>query len=120
MTDSKPPPVPPLVFWSVWVVMLVGVLVVGSLFLNPEAGGQMPWLVSLGPLFLGLLARFLLLPRIPSRRRAFPIFIIGISMCEMCAILGVFVAQENQQTLLLLGLLGIVTYMPTFLRRMED
>lgn len=109
---------PPLVWWAIWVSLLVMVFVIGGIFLNRPGLGSLPWFIALGPLALGMLLRFKLLLKAPHRRAGFVLFIIGMSMCEMTALVGVLAADQNRETLLLLALLGIVMHMPTFLKKL--
>ncbi len=119
MNQNSPVPVAqPAVFWIIWATLLVGVFVIGGIFGDREPAGGVPWIIALGPLVAGLLVRFFLIPRIPTRGKVFPVFIMGLALCESCGVLGVFLASEQRETLLLLSLLGIVTYMPTFVRKL--
>ncbi len=108
---------PPVIWWAIWGSLLAMVFVIGGIFLREPGMGALPWFVALGPLALGAILRFIFLPKAPNRRGGFVLFVIGISMCEMTALIGVVAANQNRETLLLLALLGIVVYMPTFLKK---
>ncbi len=120
MTPSPNPRLaaPPLVWWTVWASMLGLVMVVGGLLRDQPSIASLPWVMALGPLILGMMMRFLMLPRATNRNKAYVIFIVGLSLCEMTGFLGIFATDQHQDTLLLLALLGIVVHMPTFLRKL--
>ena len=109
---------PAVVWWAIWASLLGMVFVIGGKFLNEPAMGSLPWFVALVPFCASMLLRFLLLPKATARRKAFVLFILGISMSEMTGLIGVLAANEKRETLLLLALLGIVVHMPTFLKKL--
>ena len=109
---------PLIVWWIIWASLLGGVILIGSKFGDFDGvPSGIPWFIALPPLFMGMFIRFIVLPRMTERRKALPLFIAGLAMCESTAIIGIFGGAENQSALLLLSLLGIVTYMPTFVRK---
>ena len=117
-STGKPPTAPLIVWWVIWVSLLAGVIVIGTQFGDFDSTvSNIPWFIALPPLFMGMLIRFIVLPRATARRKAFPLFIVGLAMCESTGLLSVFLVTENRPTLLLLSLLGIVIYMPTFVRK---
>jgi hypothetical protein len=57
------------------------------------------------------------LPRLTSLARAFPLFIAGLALAEACGLLGIFLGGVYRDQLFLLGVLGIVQYLPFFARQ---
>lgn len=111
---------PPLAWWAIWVSLLVMVFVIGGVFLKSPGFAALPWFVALGPLGMAMILRFKFLLKAPHRRAGFVLFVIGMSMCEMTALIGVLAADQHRETLLLLALLGIVMHMPTFLKKLPE
>ena len=65
---------------------------------------------------LSVVIRWLVLPRYTDMARAFVVFIIGLTMAEGCGILGMFLGGPYRDDLFLVGLFGVVQYIPIFAR----
>lgn len=115
------PPLP--VWWGVWTSALALLCVMwwqfGFFKLTGHEPSPNPFvdLVGLVPLFVGIVVRWLVLPRYTDAAKAFPMFVVGVSLGEACGILGIFRGGPYADDLFLLGVLGIVQFMPFFTRR---
>jgi len=112
----------PLIEWIVWSAISVVVIVLYFNFgQRPSAPEQTTTALSplafigLGPLVASIALRWLLLPRMPSAQKRFPLFVVGVALAEACGILGIFLGGEHKDTLFALSLLGLVQYFPAFL-----
>jgi hypothetical protein len=72
------------------------------------------------PLFVSIVIRWLVLPRYDNLKSAFPIFIIGLALAESCGILGIFIGGPFRDDLFVLGVLGVVQFVPLFARRLLE
>jgi hypothetical protein len=119
-------PKPPLmIWWIIWGAILSGLvliyLVLGRGSVKPApAGDQLVNLVAMVPLVLSIVIRWLVLPRYDDTARAFPVYIAGLALAEACGILGIFLGGPYRDDLFLLGVFGIVQFMPLFVRRMLE
>jgi hypothetical protein len=59
----------------------------------------------------------LVLPRFSDLKRAFPMFIAGLALAEACGLLGIFLGGVYKDDLFLLGVLGIIQYVPLFAKQ---
>lgn len=66
------------------------------------------------PLALSGVVRWLVIPRIKERVRAFPMFVVGIALAEACGMLGIFLAPDLRLTYLVLSLAGLAQFVPVF------
>ncbi len=112
-----------LIWWVGWGAVLLGLVVVylvlGRAPLKVPAAGAHPLtgLVGLVPLFVSIVIRWLALPRFNNLARAFPLFIVGLGLAEACGLLGIFLGGVYRDDLFLLGVLGIMQYVPFFARQ---
>ncbi|MES2475690.1 MAG: hypothetical protein V4640_07910 [Verrucomicrobiota bacterium] len=118
---STQQPVPRVIFWVIWFALLSGVLMIhfvipGS---RPVSDGDASplWLVAVLPLAISALVRWLVLPKIPTAQAALPVFIIGMALAEAAAFAGIFIFPAHRMELVVLGILGIVQFMPLFAGR---
>ncbi|HVT74039.1 MAG TPA: hypothetical protein VHD61_12965 [Lacunisphaera sp.] len=114
-----------LAWWIIWAGILAGLvaiyLVLGRGPKPAAAPGQsLSGLVGLGPLFLSVITRWLVLPRFRDPIRALPVFIAGLAMAEACGILGILLGGPYRDDLFLLGVLGVLQFAPLFARRMFE
>ncbi len=114
-----------LVWWIIWAGILAGlVMIYYFLGRGPKpasAPGQaLSGLIGLGPLFLSVITRWLVLPRFRDPNRALPVFIAGLAMAEACGILGIFLGGPYRDDLFLLGVLGVLQFTPMFARRLFE
>ncbi len=77
-------------------------------------------LVGLVPLFISIVLRWLVIPRITVMRQGFVVFLAGLVLAETCGLLGIFLGGPYRDQLFLLGLLGIAQFMPWFARQYID
>lgn len=110
-----------LVWWIIWGAILSGLVAIYFFIgrdlpvpkdLPPEK--LLTGLVGVIPLFVSVVIRWLVLPRYTDMNRAFVMFIIGLSLAEGCGILGIFLGGPYRDDLFLLGVFGIVQYIPIF------
>ncbi len=117
---AQPKAPPPVVWWVIWSALLAGVVVIyvflGRGPLPPPVSNPFPHLVGLVPLFISVLLRWLVLPKQRDPAKALVLFILGASLGEACAILGVFLGGPLRDELFVLGALGLVQWMPLYAR----
>ncbi|MBX3737681.1 MAG: hypothetical protein KF715_13370 [Candidatus Didemnitutus sp.] len=118
---------PPLkVWWIIWGAILVSLGAiwwsVGFLKLPAAAAHKNPFydLVSLVPLFVSIVVRWLVLPRYTDGARAFVVFVAGIALAEVAGILGIFLGGPYRDDLFLLGALGIAQFVPLYTKRLQE
>jgi hypothetical protein len=113
-----------MVWWIIWAGVLGGLVMI-YVFLGrtpqPRRSPQesLTGLVGLGPLFLSVVTRWLVLPRFRTADRALPVFIVGLAMAEGCGILGIFLGGPYRDDLFLLGVLGILQFVPLFAGKLD-
>jgi hypothetical protein len=118
--EARTPP-SPLVWWTIWLALIAGVIVLWKFLgsgANPPATGAIRYL-PIGPLAVSSLVRWLVLPRFADRTRAFPVFVVGLALAESCAILGLFLVPDLRDTYVLLGLLGLAQFAPVFASKLR-
>lgn len=114
-----------MIWWIIWASILTGLVVIHH-FLgrgpvtaatkeNPLIG-----LAGIVPLFVSVIIRWLVLPRMRDLRRAFPMFVIGVALAEGCGIMGIFLGGAYRDDMFLLGVFGVVQFMPIFARRIAE
>jgi hypothetical protein len=116
-----PPPSPPLlIWWILWFAMTNG-LIVQRFFLAKgfnDGDGSLA-LVAIAPLLVSAGIRFLLLPRMKTKLKAFPIFIVGLATAEACGLLGIFLGGTHIDELFGASLVMLLLYAPLFARRYD-
>ncbi len=110
-----------LIWWIVWGAILSGLVLIyftlgrglsGSKELLQEK--MLTGLIGLVPLFVSVVIRWLVLPRFTDMKRAFVMFIVGLSLAEACGMLGIFLGGPYRDDLFVIGVFGIVQYIPIF------
>lgn len=113
-----------MVWWLIWGGLLSGVcLIYAVLGRGPLAAAAPNPLVNLAglvPLFVSIVLRWLVLPRYTDGNRALVVFILGCALAESGAILGVFLGGPYRDDLFVLGVLGIVQFVPFYARRLHE
>jgi hypothetical protein len=115
-----------LIWWIVWASILAGLVVIYLFLGRKPLPANMPLeqslagLAGLGPLFISVVIRWLVLPRATDPNRAFVLFIVGLAMAEGCGLLGIFLGGPYRDSLFLLGVLGITQYVPFYARKLFD
>lgn len=127
LNTSGEPIHPPLKVWWIVCGAFFGSLCVlwgASGFLFPPAAGPdanpFRHLIGLVPLFLSVIVRWLVLPRYTEPEKAFPMFLAGLALAEGCGLLGLFTGGPYRDDLFLLAALGILQFMPLFVRRLGE
>lgn len=121
MTSSAIKPPVLLIWWIIWAVIIAGLTAL--YFTLGQRPSSMPGDVivirylPLAPLGLAVVVRWLILPRLRERTRAFPIFIIGLALAEGCGILGIFLVPDLAATYYVLALFGLIQFTPVFAAR---
>lgn len=114
------------IWWIVWGSVLAGLLVVYFALtrnkpLPPPASAELLTnLMGFVPVFLSVIIRWLVIPRYNNPARAFVMFIMGVALAEACGLLGIFIGGGYRDSLFLLGVLGIVQYVPIFAKRLYE
>ncbi len=122
--QQTPPQLPVPVWWILWAGITGGLVLVYVLLghtaapVAPELPEFLPYLIAT-PLLLSCVVRWLVLPRMTSRLKAFPIFIIGLALAEGSGLLGVFLGGPDRDTLVALAFVGLLQYAPLFVHRFE-
>ena len=112
-----------IVWWIIWAAMLVWLCALyfflGRGPLAPLAPGANPCanLVGFVPLFVSIIIRWLVLPRSTGPKAAFVMFIAGISLAEMCGMMGIFLGGPYRKDLFILGVMGVTQYVPFYARK---
>jgi FtsH-binding integral membrane protein len=107
-----------LMWWVIWFGILSSLL--GFHFVMPPIDtGLAPTVAFVGlvPLTVSAVIRWVVLPKVTDLRVGLVLFLVGLGSAEACGLLGKFTGGENAESLLLLGLLGVVQFMPTFAAR---
>jgi hypothetical protein len=112
-----------IVWWVMWAAFQVGIFMIYYFLGGTHAPPASPspdspvWLAGLAPFFASMIVRWILLPRVKSAPRAFPLFFVGIATAEATCFVGVFVFSAHQQLLFAASVLGIFQFIPFFARR---
>ena len=114
------------VWWALWASLLASLVLIWWNFGFLRLSGNEPHdnplldLVGMVPLFLSIVLRWLVIPRVTEMRRAFVLFIIGMTLAEGCGMIGIFLGGPYRDELFLLGVLGLAQFMPFFARRLVE
>ena len=112
-----------MIWWIIWGGVLGGLGMIYFFCGRPKplsVASTAELLTNLGgfpPLFISVIIRWLVLPRYSHPQRALVIFIIGLALAESCGILGIFLGGAYRDALFLLGVFGIIQYVPVFARK---
>ncbi|HEX2861197.1 MAG TPA: hypothetical protein VHN79_06140 [Lacunisphaera sp.] len=111
------------IWWVLWGAILSGLVVIYLLFgrgpvkAAPDEDVLLN-LIGLIPLFISIVIRWLVLPRYDDLQKAFPVFIVGLALGESCGILGIFLGGAYRDDLFVLGVLGVMQFMPVFAKQL--
>jgi len=113
-----------VLWWLVWVALLIGILFIYieigiSKVIYDDPDMTMDYL-GLQPLIVSCVIRWVVLPRLTHARAAFQLFIIGIVLAESSSYIGLFLAKQWKEELFFLGLLGMIQFIPVFLKQNKD
>ena len=112
------------VWWVQWVAFLVGIFVFCA-FLSRPAGDRPAtdpslWPITLIPLAVSVILRWVFLPRARVLQTAYAQFVIGIAMAEAVCFFGIFLFPDRLQILFPLSVVGVFQFIPLFARRLID
>ena len=107
-----------LVWWIIWFGIFSGLgivyFVLGRRELPlVETVGPLG-LVTLAPLVMSALVRWIVLPRFRDIRLALPFFVIGLGLAEGAGVLSVLLGGPYRNELVLLSALGVLQFIPIF------
>jgi hypothetical protein len=115
-----------LVWWVIWGATLSGLvllylfLVQGKPLPAPSAENPLQGLVGVVPLFVSIVLRWLVVPRLTDPTRALVGFIVGVALAEACGLLGIFLGGPYRDSLFVLGVLGVAQFVPFYAKRLFD
>jgi hypothetical protein len=114
-----------MIFWIIWASILAGLIVIYAFLgrgpLKSFVAADLPVNLSgVVPLFISIVIRWLVLPRCEVLMRAFPVFIVGLALAEACGLMGIFLGGPYRDSLFVLGVLGVTSYVPLFARRLLE
>jgi hypothetical protein len=114
------PSVPLLIWWVLWFAMTNGLIIQRIfIFKNADAASDGLGFIAIIPLLVSVGIRFLLLPRLTTKQKAFPIFVAGLATAEACGLLGVILGGEHRDALFGAGLVMLMLYIPLFARNYD-
>ena len=114
-----------LIFWILWASILTGLVVIyvflGRGPVKPGGAADLPVnLAGVVPLFISIVVRWLVLPRATQLSSALGLFIVGLANAEACGLLGIFLGGPYRDSLFVLGVLGVTSYVPLFAKRLLE
>ena len=119
-TAAKPPAAPLLVWWILWFAMTTGLIlqrvVIGS---KVNVSSNTIGYIALAPLVISALIRFLVLPRLKTKAKAFPFFVAGLATAEACGLTGLFLGGSHRDPIFAVGLGMLLAYVPIFVRNYD-
>jgi hypothetical protein len=120
--DHRQQPAPIFIWWILWAGNGTGLVAMYALLGRhgtptsdslPEVS---PYVLAV-PLLLSCVVRWLVLPRMLTRRKALPVFIIGLALAEGAGQLGILLGAKDRDTLFALAAVGVLQFAPVFVRR---
>ena len=121
--DQKPPEsfIQLLFWWLVWSAFLMGILLIYieigiSKVIYEDPDVSMGFL-AFQPLIVSVIIRWLVLPRLTRAKAAFQLFIVGIVMAEVSSLIAFFLVEQWKEELFFLGVLGMIQFVPVFIKR---
>ena len=114
-----------LIFWIIWGSILAGLIVIyvflGQKPVKPVVAADLPVnLAGIVPLFVSIVIRWLVLPRCRDFTRVLPFYVVGLALAEACGLLGIFLGGPYRESLFVLGVLGVTSYVPLFAKRLLE
>jgi len=119
MHPTKSAPI--AIWWALWIAIILGLVIVYMVIQSQPSQAPYPNLryLPILPLALSALVRWIVIPRIRARVRAFPMFVAGLALAEGCGMLGIFLVPDLKPAYLVLSLLGLAQFVPVFASRHE-
>ncbi len=122
-TDAAPPSsaARALLWWILWAGMAAGLVAIDYAMRQvpetaPAARSVGMDALALADLLVSGLARWWMLPRVRRVQSAFVLFVVGMALAEAGGLFGVF-AGAHRNALVVLGVIGLLQWMPLFARR---
>lgn len=116
-----------MVWWVIWgailsgLVVLYAVLVAGKPLPASAPAKDLPMnLVGFAPIFVSIVVRWLVMPRVTQPTRAFMIFVAGASLAEAGGLIGMFLGGPYRDSLWVLGFLAVAQYVPFYAKKLFD
>lgn len=115
-----------LILWVIWSSNLIGLC---ALYFLLGRGEPLPASVSsqplinlagFAPLFVSIVIRWLVLPRATRAGAMLVMFVLGTALAEACGILGLLLGGPYRDSLFVLGVLGVTSYVPLFAKRLLE
>jgi hypothetical protein len=111
---------PPRRWWFFWGVALgalgAATYVVAATPIAPPARNPFLNLVSIVPLFVSIVIRWLVLPRYSEARKAFPMFLGGLVLALAAGMIGLLGGGPYRGDFAFLASLGVLQFLPYLLR----
>lgn len=118
---------PLLLWWILWFGILGGMLTFRIVLAGQEneadaVEGEVNALryLAIGPLAISSLLRWLVLPRLQDRGKALVVYIAGLALAEGSGLLGLFLGGVLRESFFVLGVLGVMQWIPVFARRFSS
>lgn len=116
-----------MVWWIIWAAILAGLVVI---YLALAQGEPLPAsapardlplnLAGFAPIFVSIVLRWLVLPRMTDPMKAFVLFIVGVTLAEGGGMIGTFLGGPYRDVLFLLGVLGVIQWVPFYAKKLFD
>ncbi len=122
-TSPQTPAQRRLVIWVLWSAFLVGCCLQYLLLHSkqpPVADGSKLWLLALVPIFISVLIRWNMIPRITHPQTALVALVIGVALAEGAMFVGIFVFSAHQWEIFLAAILGIAQHAPAYAGRLSE
>jgi len=110
-----------MLWWILWAGMTAGLVAIDYAMRQvpetvPAARSVGMDALALADLLVSVLARWWMLPRVRRVQSAFVLFGVGLALAEAGGLFGVF-AGAHRNALVVLGMAGLLQWMPLFARR---
>ena len=110
-----------MVWWVLWIAFLVGIFTIyntlGKQIGNTSHSDQFPWQIFAAPVFISMVVRWIVLPRINQAQMALVAFVLGIAFAESTCFMGLFIVPAHRADLFLLSVIGIFQFLPYYAGR---
>lgn len=75
--------------------------------------------IAVIPLVVSAGIRFFLLPRMKTKQKAFPIFVVGLATAEASGLVGLFLGGGDRDVFVIAGLVMLLLHAPLFARNYD-
>jgi len=115
-------------FWIIWLAMLIGIGIIQFLIggglpsgTNQGSPNQGLVLISASSTIIATFIRWIILPKLTDKQATFIAMIFGLALAEGTIITQLFLIgnqyPETQSFLLTLGILGMLQFVPTYIKK---